>query len=106
MTGMPQDSMFTSSAAPDVGLRLTIVDHVAELDDALTIGVELRRLDGPWESFGGLRLDGRGRDFLATSVEDLTHAWHYEDRAAILREAQRNQRAARIHNRRSMRTGN
>lgn len=89
----------------DVGLRLTIVDHATELEDALSIAIEVRHLDGAWQSFGGVHLPGRGADLLSTTVEDLVHAWHYEDRRAILREAQRDQRAARLHNRRHMRTG-
>lgn len=101
---MPQHSLLPGDPT-DVGLRLTIIDHAAELEDAISIGIELRELDKDWFSFGGVYLPGRGTDMLASTVEDLVHAWHYEDRRAILREAQRDQRAARLHNRRFMRQG-
>lgn len=106
-TGTPmQLSMTPPEGGYDVALRLTITDHVAELDDAVTVEVQVRRLDQEWEPLATLRLDGRGRDFLSSSVEDLVHAWHYEDRRAIVREAQRDEREARKHARRHSRVGN
>ena len=101
---MPQDSLFPSDP-PDVGLRIAILDHTTELVDALTITTEVRKLDGPWTTFAGLRLVGRGRDFLPSAVEDLVHAWEYEDRRAILREAQRNERLARRYHQKAQRQG-
>lgn len=101
---MPQHSLLPEDPI-DVGLRLTITDHATELEDAISIGIEVRHLDERWTSFTTVHLPGRGADLLATTVEDLVHAWHYEDRRAILREAQRDQRAARLHNRRHMRVG-
>lgn len=101
---MPQHSLLPSDPI-DVALRLTVTDHATELDDAHSIQIELRQLDGDWQSFGSVHLPGRGADLLASTVEDLIHAWQYEDRRAILREAQRDQRAARLHNRRHMRSG-
>lgn len=89
----------------DVALRLTLTDHSAELDDALTIQVEVRQLDGDWCTLLRTTRTGRGRDFLASDVEDIVHAWHYEDRRAIIREAQRNDRQARIHARKHDRLG-
>lgn len=98
---MPQLSLL--SDRPDVGLRLTITDHVQELDDAITISVEVRQLDGDWATLTRLHLAGRGRDMLASIMEDLTYAWHYEDRRAVVREAQRDQRLATKHARQAYR---
>lgn len=94
--------MLPDEAQP-VALRLTITDHVAELDDALDVGIELRNLDNPWFTLATIRFTGYGRDYLASTVEDLVHAWHYEDLRAVLREAQRNERLARKHHRKHSR---
>lgn len=99
---MPQPSLLPGER-PDVGVRITIEDHAAVLEAAMTITIELRKLDGEWETFAILPLYGYGRDFLASSVEDIVHAFHFEDRRAILREVQRNERAASTHHRKHSR---
>lgn len=101
---MPQHQLLPD-APRDVAIRITITDHATELDDSMDVAIELRVLDGQWQSFSSVHLPGRGVDLLASTVEDLVHAWLYEDRRTILREIQRDQRAARLHNRRFMRSG-
>lgn len=102
---MPHPTLFNDAETYDVGLRLTITDHTQELEDRLTVGIEVRRLDADWQTLYIAQFTGRGRDFLSSNVEDVVHAWHYEDRRAIVREIQRNERQARAHHRRSMRQG-
>ena len=101
---MPQQSLLPNTP-PDVGIRITITDHVYELDDVVMVNIEVRHLDGDWTTLYRLPLHGRGRDFLSSTVEDLVHAWLYEDRRAIVREAQRDEREARKHHRKHSRVG-
>lgn len=101
---MPQDSLLPTDK-PHVGLRITVNDHSPYLEAVMVVEVHTRVLDGDWTTAGSVSLSGHGRDFLASLVEDVTHAWWYEDRRAILREIQRNQREADLHNRRHSRIG-
>lgn len=101
---MPQHSLFPSDPR-DYGLRITVVDHYPELEDSVSIAVEVRPLDGDWTTLIRIMLAGRGRDFLASTVEDLAHAFQYEDRRAIVREGQRDERLARKHDRHHSRVG-
>lgn len=100
-----QLSMTPPEGGYDVALRLTITDHYPELEDAVTVAIQVRQLDQDWTTLYTLRMSGRGRDYLSSSIEDLVHAWHYEDRRAIVREAQRDEREARKHARRHSRVG-
>lgn len=101
---MPQDSLFEADR-PVVGLRITATDHSPYGEANIGISIEVRNLDGEWATLSHLVLIGHGRDFLASAVEDVVHAWHYEDARAIVREVQRNDREARHHHQRHSRSG-
>ena len=101
---MPQHSLFPDDPI-DISLRLTVFDHTAVLEDAITVTVEVAGLDLPWQTLIRIPLHGAGRDYLVSMCEDLVHAWLYESRRAIVREAQRNERHARQHARKQDRLG-
>lgn len=93
---MPQDSMFPDDPR-DHRLRVTVEDHAFELEDGYTIRIEVCSLDKDWQTLTAMRLVGRGSDMLPSAIEDIVHAWLYEDRRAIVREVQRDERLARRH---------
>ena len=101
---MPQDSLFQTDR-PIVGLRLEIETAVPYGDPHVQVAVAVRNLDGDFANLTHLTLAGYGVDFLATTVQDITHAWLYEDARAIVREVQRNDREARRHHRKHDRIG-
>lgn len=103
---MPQLPLnLTPDDQPLQGLQITIHDNIYEFEDSIIVECSVRHLDGSWSSAGNLHLYGFGRDFLASAVEDIVYAWHFEDRRAMLREQKRNQREANEHHRRHERRG-
>lgn len=103
---MPQHSLFPSINPHLVGLRVTLLDRTLEhMTDEVQIATEVRPLDHEWMSLTSTPFTGHARDFVATTVEDVVHAWLYEDTRAIVREVQRNDRLARRHHRKHDRIG-
>lgn len=80
---------------PLVGLRVEVEDLTPYLEPGTKVQAYTRFLDKDWSYAGGLVLPGAAHDLLHTVTADVVAAWQWEDRRAILREMQRNDRFAR-----------
>lgn len=93
---MPQHSLLPDDPII-VGLRIEVVDHSQYWEAGGAVEVYTRSLDGDWKIAGIVKLPGTAWELLPSVVSDALAAWMWEDRRAILRECQRNERMAKVY---------
>lgn len=99
---MPQLSLPGVPSRPTAsGVRITITDDLRELDPALSVGAEVRVMDGDWYHARLVRWTGIQSDFLSTLAEDVVSAYLYGDSVMAVGEAYDGvMKLARAHQRR------
>lgn len=93
---MPQLNLLKPGDDP-TGLRLQWVDRTPDLIGAFDSVIYMRRQDGDWTTVLVQRWTGVMLDFAATWTTDVTTAWFWSDRRAVVAAAVAVHRAAKRH---------